>query len=76
MSVIEHLADRVARQEEKVAKETERLDSYREQLQSAMFSTFIKRQKTSHLSFDEALEQAFGKEEYQVDLDNRNEEHQ
>ncbi|MEY8462291.1 DUF5965 family protein [Streptococcus merionis] len=76
MSVIERLADRVARQEEKVAKEMERLDTYREQLQSAMFSTFIKRQKTSRLSFDEALEQAFGKEENQLEINNRNEENQ
>ncbi|MCO4478819.1 hypothetical protein Si139_01441 [Streptococcus infantarius subsp. infantarius] len=32
MSVIERLAERVARQEEKVAKETEKLETYRSQL--------------------------------------------
>ena len=31
MSVIERLAERVARQEEKVAKETEKLETYRSQ---------------------------------------------
>ncbi|HEL1595160.1 TPA: hypothetical protein TXJ08_001436, partial [Streptococcus suis] len=35
---------------------------YRDQLQTAMYSTFIKRQQSSQLSFHEALEQAFGKE--------------
>ncbi len=63
MSVIERLADKVARQEEKVSKETERLENYREQLQTAMYQTFIKRQQSSHLTFDEALNQAFGREE-------------
>lgn len=60
MSVIDRLTDKVSRQEEKVLKETEKLEVYREQLQSAMYSTFIKRQKLSRLSFDEALNQAFG----------------
>lgn len=32
MSVIERLAERVARQEDKVAKETEKLETYRNQL--------------------------------------------
>ena len=32
MSVIERLAERVARQEDKVAKETEKLEIYRNQL--------------------------------------------
>ncbi|HFI0215644.1 TPA: DUF5965 family protein [Streptococcus suis] len=63
MSVIERLAEKVARQEEKVARETEKLEIYRDQLQTAMYSTFIKRQQSSHLTFHEALEQAFGKEE-------------
>ncbi|MGT2800353.1 DUF5965 family protein [Streptococcus marmotae] len=62
MSVIERLADKVARQEEKVSKETEKLETYREQLQTAMYSTFVKRQQSSHLTFDEALNQAFGRE--------------
>ena len=62
MSLIERLAERVARQEEKVAKETEKLETYRSQLQTAMYSTFIKWQQSSQLSFHEALEQAFGKE--------------
>ncbi|WP_044474404.1 DUF5965 family protein, partial [Streptococcus suis] len=42
--------------------ETEKLENYRDQLQTAMYSTFIKRQQSSQLSFHEALEQAFGKE--------------
>lgn len=62
MSVIERLAEKVARQEEKVSRETEKLEHYRDQLQTAMYSTFIKRQQSSQLSFHEALEQAFGKE--------------
>lgn len=76
MSVIDRLADKVARQEEKVAKETERLEIYREQLQTAMYSTFVKRQQSSHLSFDEALDQAFGKQDKPSRhiIDNRNEE--
>lgn len=74
MSVIERLADKVARQEEKVSRETERLESYREQLQAAMYSTFVKRQKLSHLTFSEALAQAFGKEISFPTNNNRNEE--
>ena len=62
MSVIERLAEKVARQEEKVSRETEKLENYCDQLQTVMYSTFIKRQQSSHLSFHEALEQAFGKE--------------
>lgn len=62
MSVIERLAEKVARQEEKVSRETAKLENYRDQLQTAMYSTFIKRQQSSHLTFHEALEQAFGKE--------------
>ncbi|HEP1412754.1 TPA: hypothetical protein VB433_001549 [Streptococcus pyogenes] len=62
MSVIERLAEKVARQEEKVSRETEKLENYRDQLQTAMYSTFIKRQQSSQLSLHEALEQAFGKE--------------
>ena len=56
MSVIERLAEKVARQEEKVSRETEKLENYRDQLQTVMYSTFIKRQQSSHLSFHEALE--------------------
>lgn len=74
MSVIERLADKVARQEEKVARETEKLEIYQEQLQTAMYSTFVKRQKTSHLNFEGALEQAFGKEESYSNTNQRNEE--
>ncbi|HEW2830247.1 TPA: hypothetical protein V0Q61_001792 [Streptococcus pneumoniae] len=75
MSVIERLAERVARQEEKVAKEMEKLENYREQLQTAMYSIFVKRQKSSHLTFDEALNQAFGKQEnHSQVIENRNEE--
>ena len=47
MSVIERLAEKVARQEEKVLRETEKLENYRDQLQTAMYSTFIKRQQSS-----------------------------
>lgn len=61
MSVIDRLAERLARQEEKVAKETEKLDSLRDQLQLAMYNAFLKRQQSSQYSFHEALEQAFGK---------------
>ena len=63
MSVIERLAERVARQEDKVAKETEKLEIYRNQLQTAMYQDFIKRQQNSRWTFDEALTQAFGQEE-------------
>ena len=49
MSVIERLAEKVARQEEKVSRETEKLENYRDQLQTAMYSTFIKRQQSSQL---------------------------
>ena len=71
MSVIERLDERVARQEEKVAKETE---TYRSQLQTAMYQAFIKRQQNSPWTFDEALTQAFGQEEQPTLSDNRNEE--
>lgn len=74
MSVIEHLAERVARQEDKVAKETEKLEIYRNQLQTAMYQDFIKRQQNSRWTFDEALTQAFGQEEQPTLSDNRNEE--
>lgn len=47
MSAIERLAEKVARQEEKVSRETEKLEHYRDQLQTAMYSTFIKRQQSS-----------------------------
>ena len=74
MSVIERLAERVARQEDKVAKETEKLETYRSQLQTAMYQSFIKRQQNSPWTFDEALTQAFGQEEQPTLPDNRNEE--
>lgn len=74
MSVIERLAERVARQEDKVAKETEKLETYRNQLQTAMYQVFIKRQQNSRWTFDEALTQAFGQEEQSTLSDNRNEE--
>lgn len=74
MSVIERLAEKVARQEEKVSRETEKLEVYREQLQAAMYNTFVKRQKSSHLTFDEALDQAFGREISFPMSNNRNEE--
>ncbi|MER0123192.1 DUF5965 family protein [Streptococcus sp. ZJ93] len=73
MSVIERLAEKVVRQEEKVSRETAKLENYRDQLQTAMYSTFIKRQQSSHLTFHEALEQAFGKETPQQ-LNYRNED--
>ncbi|WP_226959754.1 DUF5965 family protein, partial [Streptococcus pneumoniae] len=48
---------------------------YREQLQAAMYSIFVKRQQSSHLTFDEALNQAFGKQEnHSQVIENRNEE--
>lgn len=74
MSVIERLAERVARQEDKVAKETEKLEIYRNQLQTAMYQDFIKRQQNSRWTFDEALTQAFSQEEQPTLSDNRNEE--
>lgn len=75
MSVIERLADKVARQEEKVSKEIEKLETYREQLQNAMYQTFIKRQQNSRLTFEEAMNQAFGKEDTQIIAkETRNEE--
>ena len=74
MSVIERLAERVARQEDKVAKETEKLETYRNQLQTAMYQVFVKRQQNSPWTFDEALTQAFGQEEQSTLSDNRNEE--
>ena len=74
MSVIERLAERVARQEDKVAKETEKLEIYRNQLQTAMYQDFTKRHQNSRWTFDEALTQAFGQEEQPTLSDNRNEE--
>ena len=72
MNVIERLAERVARQEE---KETEKLETYRSQLQTAMYQAFIKRQQNSPWTFDEALTQAFGQDEQKpIPSDNRNEE--
>ena len=74
MSVIERLAERVARQEDKVAKETKKLETCHNQLQTAMYPAFIKHQQNSRWTFDEALTQAFGQEEQPTLSDNRNEE--
>lgn len=55
------LEEKVSKQAEKVAKEEERLKIYQDQLQEAMYSTFITCQASSQIRFDEALERAFGK---------------
>lgn len=51
MSIIERLEEKVARQESKVAREKEKLANYKEQLETAMFTTFIRRQQTCQMSF-------------------------
>uniref|UniRef100_UPI003F693D22 DUF5965 family protein n=1 Tax=Streptococcus pluranimalium TaxID=82348 RepID=UPI003F693D22 len=61
MSQVARLEEKVSKQAEKVAKEEERLKIYQDQLQEAMYSTFITYQTSSHMRFDEALERAFGK---------------
>ena len=73
MSIIERLEEKVARQESKVAREKEKLANYKEQLETAMFTTFIRRQQTCQMSFEEALSQAFGREEFDLS-EERNEE--
>ncbi|MFA9413048.1 DUF5965 family protein [Streptococcus sp. E29BA] len=61
MSQVARLEEKVSKQAEKVAKEEERLKIYQDQLQEAMYSTFVTCQASSHMRFDEALERAFGK---------------
>lgn len=62
MTIIERLEEKVTRQESKVARETEKLAAYKEQLETAMFATFKRRQSISRMSFEEALDHAFGRE--------------
>ena len=62
MTIIERLEEKVTRQESKVARESEKLAAYKEQLETAMFATFKRRQSISHMSFEEALDHAFGRE--------------
>ena len=62
MTIIERLEEKVTRQESKVARETEKLATYKEQLETAMFATFKRRQSISQMSFEEALDHAFGRE--------------
>ena len=74
MTIIERLEEKVGSQEQKVAKESEKLKTYKQQLETAMFVTFVKRQSICQMSFTEALDLAFGKEP-ELDLpENRNEE--
>lgn len=61
LSQVARLEEKVSKQAEKVAKEEERLKIYQDQLQEAMYSTFITCQASSQIRFDEALERAFGK---------------
>lgn len=61
LSQVARLEEKVKKQTEKVAKEEERLKTYQDQLQEAMYSTFIACQTSSQIRFDEALERAFGK---------------
>ncbi|MGT2965548.1 DUF5965 family protein [Streptococcus acidominimus] len=61
MSQVARLEEKVKKQAEKVAREEERLNTYQDQLQEAMYSTFITCQASSQIRFDEALERAFGK---------------
>lgn len=60
MSQVARLEDKVAKQTERVIKEQNRLDELQQQLQEAMFSSFMARQAHSQLSFDQALDKAFG----------------
>lgn len=57
---VARLEEKVAKQVKRVSKEQERLTYYQNQLQEAMFATFISHQTSSQLSFNQALEQAFG----------------
>ncbi|HEM4709182.1 TPA: hypothetical protein U1087_000697 [Streptococcus suis] len=61
MSQVARLEEKVKKQAEKVAREEERLNTYQDQLQEAMYSTFITYQASSQIRFDEALERVFGK---------------
>ncbi|MFC3928808.1 DUF5965 family protein [Streptococcus caprae] len=60
LSQVARLEEKVAKQIERVNQEQERLTLYQDQLQKAMFATFISYQAGSNLRFDKALEQAFG----------------
>lgn len=62
MTIIERLEEKVTRQESK------------EQLETAMFATFKRRQSISHMSFEEALDHAFGKERQLDDSEFRKDE--
>lgn len=61
LSQVARLEEKVKKQTEKVAREAERLNTYQDQLQEAMYATFITYQTSSQIRFDEALERAFGK---------------
>lgn len=61
LSQVARLEEKVKKQAEKVAREEERLNTYQDQLQEAMYSTFITYQASSQIRFDEALERVFGK---------------
>ncbi|HEO6747468.1 TPA: hypothetical protein VBB13_001178 [Streptococcus agalactiae] len=61
MSQVARLEEKVKKQAEKVAREEERLNTYQDQLQEAMYTTFITYQTSSQIRFDEALERVFGK---------------
>lgn len=61
LSQVARLEEKVNKQVEKVAREEERLKTYQGQLQEAMYSTFITYQTSSQIRFDEALERTFGK---------------
>lgn len=61
LSQVARLEEKVKKQAEKVAREAERLNTYQDQLQEAMYATFITYQTSSQVRFDEALERAFGK---------------
>lgn len=60
LSQVARLEEKVKKQAEKVAREEERLNTYQDQLQEAMYSTFITYQTSSQIRFDQALERAFG----------------
>ena len=45
--------------EDVVVRASEKLAAYKEQLETAMFATFKRRQSISHMSFEEALDHAF-----------------
>ncbi|WP_455458670.1 DUF5965 family protein [Streptococcus salivarius] len=74
MTIIKRLEEKVTRQESKVARETEKLAAYKEQLETAMFATFKRHQSISHMSFEETLDHAFGKERQFDDSEFRKDE--